>query len=551
MMKFKIFYIGLFFIILSTILVHSQTKQQQDNRWNSSKTVNSRVRPVHSQQRNAPYYARQRTKQKSYQQQNVRLQSVGLKDKSIEKDDSAKKQQAKVTPFSNYYQRQNDGLQSVGSQYNPKNETTEKNVSPELKTVELVVSGEGSTKEEATKVALRSAIEQAFGAFVSSNTDVLNDDIVKDEIATISSGNIQSYKELSTVDLGETKVVNIEAVVSIGKLLSFAKSKGMRAELDGATFAMNMKMKELNKANESIAISNMTKQLLMIGLNNNLYDFEIDLSEPRQSNHPDYYYIIADVKVVPNENAKIFSDVYLKTMKSLALTASEMREYENANVSYFGRLANMGGYPTDDGYINSFILRNNTYTNYSIDEIKKNPYLSFATIQFAFVCSKYKFKIVDNIGNEIVISCKKNYDEVSFENDYNNFNIVKRYDLVAFGGYHWGADNTDRNDIVFVTPKRLPNLEIRVSGAESRLLDWSGLNTIYKLNNQYKVDGKVYYESSGLEYYFYKQILDSRGLNSSHLEEEEITFRLYYSKEDFSKLSSIDIKPVSEMLFIE
>lgn len=51
------------------------------------------------------------------------------------------------------------------------------------KEVTLVVNGEGSTKEEATHVALRSAIEQAFGTFVSANTTILNDELVKDEIS--------------------------------------------------------------------------------------------------------------------------------------------------------------------------------------------------------------------------------------------------------------------------------------------------------------------------------------------------------------------------------
>ena len=44
--------------------------------------------------------------------------------------------------------------------------------------VSLVVTGEGATKEEATNNALRSAIEQAFGVFVSANTEILNDEIV-------------------------------------------------------------------------------------------------------------------------------------------------------------------------------------------------------------------------------------------------------------------------------------------------------------------------------------------------------------------------------------
>lgn len=61
--------------------------------------------------------------------------------------------------------------------------------------VKLVVSGDGQTEEQAIKTALRSAIEQAYGTFVSANTAILNDSLVKDEVVTISTGNIKSYKK--------------------------------------------------------------------------------------------------------------------------------------------------------------------------------------------------------------------------------------------------------------------------------------------------------------------------------------------------------------------
>lgn len=62
-----------------------------------------------------------------------------------------------------------------------------KNVQDE---VILTVSADGTTKEEAVKAALRSAIEQAYGTFVSANTTLLNDELVKDEIVNYTSGNI-------------------------------------------------------------------------------------------------------------------------------------------------------------------------------------------------------------------------------------------------------------------------------------------------------------------------------------------------------------------------
>ena len=127
------------------------------------------------------------------------------------------------------------------------------------KEVTLVVSGEGADKTEATNNALRSAIEQTFGAFVSANTDILNDDVVRAEIATISSGNVQSYEEIncSTSD-GKTSVT-LKAKISVGTLVNYARNHGSAAELDGATFGANLRLFEMNKKNSEIAIENLDR----------------------------------------------------------------------------------------------------------------------------------------------------------------------------------------------------------------------------------------------------------------------------------------------------
>ena len=122
--------------------------------------------------------------------------------------------------------------------------------------VTLVVSGEGTSKEEAINQALRSAIEQAFGVFVSANTEILNDEIVKDEIATVTSGNIKSFKELAFIEtVSGTKSITIEATVAVGKLIEYSKSHGSKAEFAGAVFGANIRLRELNKKNEELVIS--------------------------------------------------------------------------------------------------------------------------------------------------------------------------------------------------------------------------------------------------------------------------------------------------------
>lgn len=131
--------------------------------------------------------------------------------------------------------------------------------------IALVVSAEGVTKEEAVKIALRSAIEQSYGTFVSANTTLLDDEMVKDEIVTVTTGSIKEYQELADVALPNgNRSVTLKAVVCISKLVSYAQSKGAETEFAGAAFAMNMKMKELNKKNELAALYNLYQQLKVL-----------------------------------------------------------------------------------------------------------------------------------------------------------------------------------------------------------------------------------------------------------------------------------------------
>lgn len=147
--------------------------------------------------------------------------------------------------------------------------------------ITLVVSGQGGTKEEATANALRSAIEQAYGVFVSANTQILNDDVVKDEIATVASGNVKSYEELSCMAMADGSMsVTLSATVSIGNLITYAKSHGSSAEFAGQTFAMNMKMRKLNTENEYKALLALEEQVSMLA--RHCFDYEIEkVGEPK------------------------------------------------------------------------------------------------------------------------------------------------------------------------------------------------------------------------------------------------------------------------------
>lgn len=195
--------------------------------------------------------------------------------------------------------------------------------------ITLVVSADGVSKDEAIKTALRSAIEQAYGAFVSSNTTILNDELIKDEIVTISHGNIKNYSEiLSNVMSDGRFFVTLKATVSISKLRNYAQGKGAKVEIDGATLSMNVKMKELNKQNEIKVLENLEKQLNNIP---HLYDYELELQEPRLyrlSSGEEAWGIPGRVHLLFNANTQLYNDLLFNTLNSLNMRWRERDEYK-------------------------------------------------------------------------------------------------------------------------------------------------------------------------------------------------------------------------------
>lgn len=188
--------------------------------------------------------------------------------------------------------------------------------------VTLIVCGEGATKTDATQNALRSAIEQALGTFVSSNTEILNDSLVKDEIATVTSGNIKNYREIS-YSAGDNKcLVNLSVTVSPSNLINYVQSHGGQTELAGKAFAAQMKMEKLNIENEKKALNNMIRQLYL--LLPDLFNYSIKVSNPKMISTEEGE-VDATVFIEGNKNTKNFYQIIKSNLSSLSVP-------QNANI---------------------------------------------------------------------------------------------------------------------------------------------------------------------------------------------------------------------------
>lgn len=301
------------------------------------------------------------------------------------------------------------------------------------KEVSLVVIGEGPTKEEATNNALRSAVEQAFGVFVSANTEILNDEVVKDEIATISSGNIKSYKLIAYEETttGE-KSVTLQATVSIGKLISYAQNHGSSTEFAGGTFAANMRLLELNRNATKKALEKLYQ--VLPSMVSSMYDYKLDVKDPII--HGNYCEIETVVKVLANRHTKEVGDFYFQSLKALALSETDLRNNSDGTPYYayyfhsFGNsvLSNnlkLGSISQSKAIPSRPQLRpdrvktggasayNQTYS------IKKPSYFYFPInnnlINRIFYSSIFSYEISDNLGNNYIVPSQQPelYDHVS------------------------------------------------------------------------------------------------------------------------------------------
>ena len=272
--------------------------------------------------------------------------------------------------------------------------------------VSLVVSADGATKTQAIDNALRSAIEQTYGTFVSANTEILNDELVKDEIATVSSGNIQKYKEVASVVLpnGNTSVT-LDVIVSLKKLVKYAQSKGSECEFAGATFGANKRMYDFNKRNEEKAIDNLIKQLE--GLRP-VYDFEINVSEPVMSDGKDRTKkrgkagqntesanVEINITVKSNDKTIVFNDLIISTIRSLSMTEKQIKPMENAGFTFCGY------YLCLDGKIRDF--KTNQYGTQFTKEYPVYYFYSESIQRLDTVVNKAlnDYSLCDNHGNSL------------------------------------------------------------------------------------------------------------------------------------------------------
>lgn len=230
----------------------------------------------------------------------------------------------------------------------------------EDQTISLIVSGDGKNKREATEAALRNAIEQAFGAFISSETVINNDEFVSDNINMLSQGSVLKYDILTTYQLPDGSFsITTKALVSISAMQKFTESKGHVTTIEGGLFGLNIRLAKLQVESEEKVLIDIVKKGWQI-LNTSI-DYSLEVVPPRKSNiqidlqnllneggymdyYPqaenlnstDIYKIRCIVECKPNSNLDIFIDYFLGTLNSIKMSPSEVEFAKTSGTEIYG-----------------------------------------------------------------------------------------------------------------------------------------------------------------------------------------------------------------------
>ncbi len=123
--------------------------------------------------------------------------------------------------------------------------------------VDVVATGYGTTVREATKAALRSAVEQVVGTMVDATTLVENDELIEDEILTYSAGMIATSKAIGEPKKSADGIYTVKIKASVKKSQLQEKLRATSAvnvALDGADLFARMTAAKDNLADAETMI---------------------------------------------------------------------------------------------------------------------------------------------------------------------------------------------------------------------------------------------------------------------------------------------------------
>lgn len=186
----------------------------------------------------------------------------------------------------------------------------------------VVADGYGPTPEKALENALQNAVEQAAGAYVSSITEIENDEIVKDEVLSLSHGFIKEHRKLSESQFDNEYKVVVAAIIVEKQMIERLEASGLKVNYNASGLVNDLKAWDNMKKNEY----KMAKALFDVHELKNygiIWNYNMRVGEPMRRG--DKYTVNGTITATTNPNYSAEFYNLKNILAELALEREEMK----------------------------------------------------------------------------------------------------------------------------------------------------------------------------------------------------------------------------------
>lgn len=186
----------------------------------------------------------------------------------------------------------------------------------------IVADGYGPTPDDALKAALQNAVEQAAGSYVSSMTEIENDEIVKEEVLSLSHGFIKEHRKLSESNFGDEYKVVVAAIIVEKQMIKSLEASGVKVQYQTSGLVSDLKAWDKMKEDEY----KMARALFDVHQMKNygiIWNYMLHMEEPVRSGNQ--YTVKGTVTARTNTNYTTEFENLKRILSELALETEEMK----------------------------------------------------------------------------------------------------------------------------------------------------------------------------------------------------------------------------------
>lgn len=274
------------------------------------------------------------------------VDKFGIKSANALTKNDKKRHKMMFDNLTSFYPKDFD-FSSVDTSLTIYNKKLESNINEEKSNliIDLTVNGRGASKDNAIFNALKSAINQGFSSFITTNTKIVNDSLINDEVIQMSNGTINKFTILTSDSISNNDYsVVLKVLMAVNRMNDIVKSKGIESELDGAEFAFNQKLRILNDQNEIKTLKSTLD--IALSLFKNSIDFKVIAFDPIASvDKSPSWEVPVNIDFQFNQNIKLFSSYLYNNLLKLSLSYSDFQNYKELGLRNNIKLLAVGPVP--------------------------------------------------------------------------------------------------------------------------------------------------------------------------------------------------------------